>query len=174
MLIYFRFREELFRKLHFYEEEMKGIEIQDNFISLSTASYSLTNKSITLLESEVERLSQEYQRRVQTVQEDAIQIVKLWAQLGTSQHNIDRDILSCYKDRPEQLGLTDLDLERLNAKRVILQRETDERIEHLSTIKAEVTHLWQKLSEEEQYVKAFDRANRGIALHVIETVRCFI
>ncbi|KAK9487542.1 microtubule associated protein-domain-containing protein [Lipomyces starkeyi] len=159
---------ELFKNLRMFSTAMEGLDVENDIFALNPDTLSLTNTNIAALEAEVRLLSEEYERRVRIVQEDASQIVSLWAQLGTSQHNIDRNILACYKDKPEILGLTNAHLEKLSAKKNILQEEKDSRLRRLSAAKAAVQHLWSKLSEDEAAVKSFDRANRGIALHVIE------
>ncbi|KAK9472746.1 microtubule associated protein-domain-containing protein [Dipodascopsis tothii] len=158
---------DLFGRLAFYAEAMRGALIEPAFAGADVDTYSLAQTSIVALEAQVARLEAEHARRVAAVQADATQIVKLWAQLGTSQHAIDRDLLACYKDRPEQLGLTNDALARLTAKKNALQAETDDRIRRLGAVKDEVQHLWQKLSEDDSTVRAFDRAHRGIALPVI-------
>ncbi|KAK9237945.1 microtubule associated protein-domain-containing protein [Lipomyces kononenkoae] len=160
---------ELFDSLRMLSTAIEGPDIDSNsFLSLSPDTLSLTDTNLAALEAEVARLSEEYKHRVRIVQEDANQIVTLWAQLGTSQHNIDRNILAYYKDRPEMLGLTNAHLEKLSAKKNSLQDEKESRLSRLSATKAAVQYLWAKLSEDEAAIKAFDRANRGIALHVIE------
>ncbi|KAK9245466.1 microtubule associated protein-domain-containing protein [Lipomyces tetrasporus] len=159
---------ELFENLRTLSSAMEGFAVQHNLLALNPDTLSLTNSNVAALESEVLRLSKEYDCRVRIVQEAANQIVTLWAQLGTSQHSIDRDILACYKDKPELLGLTNAHLENLSSKTKVLQQEKDSRLSRLSATKAAVQHLWTKLSEDEAFIKAFDRANRGIALHVIE------
>ncbi|KAK9365804.1 microtubule associated protein-domain-containing protein [Lipomyces kononenkoae] len=166
---------ELFDSLRMFSTAIEGPEgdnnnnnNNNNIFSLNPDTLSLTNANLAALEAEVARLSEEYKHRIRIVQEDANQIVTLWAQLGTSQHNIDRKVLAYYKDRPEMLGLTNADLEKLSAKKNILQQEKESRLSRLSATKAAVQYLWSKLSEDEATIKAFDRANRGIALHVIE------
>lgn len=144
--------------------------MRGNFLGLRPDTLSLTNSNLTALEMEVLRLSDEYERRIRVVQTDATEIVSLWAQLGTSQHQIDRNILASYKDRPEMLGLSDKDMESLRHEREALETEKESRVQRLAKTKTAVQHLWSKLSEDESTIKAFDRANRGIALSVIEAV----
>ncbi|KAK7204443.1 microtubule associated protein-domain-containing protein [Myxozyma melibiosi] len=159
---------ELLDNLRTFSQVMEGIDVRKDLLELQPKSISLTNSNLASLETEVLRLSDEYERRIKVVQADATEIVSLWAQLGTSQHNIDRDILAYYKDKPEMLGLTDKQMDALRKQRESLESEKESRVQRLSVTKSAVQHLWSKLSEEESVVKAFDRANRGIALSVIE------
>ncbi|KAK9467851.1 microtubule associated protein-domain-containing protein [Lipomyces arxii] len=160
--------QELFKRLNEYASVMSGVNVMPDLLEKSADSIALTVLNMSLLQAEVQRLSGEYDCRIRRVQEDATRIVSLWAELGTSQHNIDRDILTYYKDSPDKLGLSNIALERLHTKAATLQQEKDNRLGKLSTTKSAVIHLWKKLSEEESMVKAFDRANRGISLPVIE------
>ncbi|KAK9455352.1 microtubule associated protein-domain-containing protein [Dipodascopsis uninucleata] len=159
---------ELFQQFHTYLTVMDGIQVSEVILSLDPDTLNLTNNNMALLEDEVYQLEEEYKRRLSTVQEDATEIVSLWAQLGTSQQDIDRDILAYYKDKPELLGLSNSDIERLESLKALLQQEKDNRTTRLDAFKSQVHHLWEKLSENEAIVKSFDRAHRGIALHVIE------
>ncbi|KAK9462545.1 microtubule associated protein-domain-containing protein [Lipomyces oligophaga] len=158
---------ELLAKLRKFVNAMDGVEISPDFLTASFDNISLTDANIATLEHQVTRLSQEFDSRVLTVQEDATEIVTLWAQLGTSQHQIDRNILSNYKEKPELLGLSNQILLHMREQRSSLEHERDLRRDRLASLKSEVKHLWNKLSEDEVHIRSFDRSNRGIALSVI-------
>ncbi|KAK9447266.1 microtubule associated protein-domain-containing protein [Limtongia smithiae] len=159
---------ELLERIRLLASLMDGVDANENLQTFSVDALSLTPSSLESLVQEEQRLSTEYQRRVKLVRDDATQMVSLWAELGTPQESIDSNVLVYYKEQPEMLGLSSANIEALRREREGLQQEKESRVKRLSVTKTMVQHLWNKLSEDDGYIKAFDRAKRGIATHVID------
>ena len=136
-----------------------GTEIPPDF-DLSPAYASALN-------DEFARVYEEYFRRITFVQSTCEDIVKLWADLGTPQVQTDPDIISCYRGKPEMLGLQESQLKSLWNKHERLVDEKRGRERKLKDLKAAVEALWERLGYEGEDRKAFLARNRGCGLRVI-------
>ncbi|PWY88973.1 putative microtubule associated protein [Aspergillus heteromorphus CBS 117.55] len=130
-------------------------------------SFDLSPSYVTALDSEFTRVYEEYHRRVDFVQTTSEEIIKLWAELGTPQVQTDTNIVKCYREAPEQLGLHESDLANLMAKREKLLEEKRGRERKLKDLKNAVEALWERFGVEECDRKAFFAANRGCGLRTI-------
>lgn len=101
---------------------------------------------------------------VKTVAED---IVNLWAELGTPQAQTDTSIVKNYRETPEQLGLHQDDITRLQTRRDRLCSEKAARERKLKELKATVEGLWDRLGVEDLDRKRFLSGNRGCGLRAI-------
>jgi protein regulator of cytokinesis 1 len=101
---------------------------------------------------------------VKTVSED---IVNLWAELGTPQAQTDTSIVKNYREAPEQLGLHQDDIKRLQTRRDRLCDEKAGREHKLRELKADVEALWDRLGVEDLDRKKFLSGNRGCGLRTI-------
>ena len=110
---------------------------------------------------------EEYTRRVASVKSMSEEIVTLWAELGTPQAQTDSHIVEHYRDAPEQLGLHENDISRLQARRDKLIEEKRTRERKLKELKSMVEGLWDRLGVEESDRKCFIASNRGCGLRVI-------
>ena len=95
------------------------------------------------------------------------QVIQLWAELGTPQAQQDGAIVKYYRDAPEQLGLHQEDLDRLQQKRDGLAEQKRNREKRLRDLRASVEALWLKLGIDEGETKAFVNRNRGCGLRQI-------
>ena len=95
------------------------------------------------------------------------EIVNLWAELGTPQAQTETSIIKYYRDAPEQLGLHQDDIKRLQAKRDRLLEEKRGRERRLKELKVMVEGLWDRLGVEEKDRKRFLASNRGCGLRTI-------
>lgn len=129
---------------------------------------NLSNSYLTQLETEIQRWRNELQSRISTVSMSAAQIVALWVELGTPQESIDSNIMSYYKTEPEKLGTSMADVARLTSMKESLVQEKTQREERLSKLMKDTQGLWEKLMEDENYTREFQRANRGLSLQVLE------
>ncbi|GAO45824.1 hypothetical protein SAICODRAFT_6124 [Saitoella complicata NRRL Y-17804] len=143
-----------------------------NFQPSTTPYEDLSLARISFLESEVARCSLELNRRRTRIQSLAKEIVGLWTDLGTEVREIgvefDIRILDCWKDRAEDLGVGESDVQRLEMKRDQLARQKEERRQRLDELKAAIEPLWAKLALPEEGIQAFTRSHRGFSLTVIE------
>lgn len=119
------------------------------------------------LDAEFTRVYEEYTRRISTVQSLSHQIIQLWAELGTPQAQQDGAIVKYYRDAPEQLGLHDEDLSRLQAKRDRLSEEKARRERRLGELRSAVELLWEKLGVDEADMRSFLSRNRGCGVRQI-------
>lgn len=119
------------------------------------------------LDEQFTRVFEEYTRRVAAVKSVAEEIIQLWAELGTPQAQTDGAIVKYYRDAPEQLGLHQVDIERLRAKKDKLADEKKSRENRLANLKATVGELWEKLGVDESARKAFLNSNRGCGMRQI-------
>ena len=94
-------------------------------------------------------------------------IVNLWAELGIPQAQTDSAIIKNYRESPEQLGLHERDISRLNAKKDKLLEEKRAREKRLKEIKTDVEGLWERLGVDEMDRKRFHAGARGCGLRVI-------
>lgn len=130
-------------------------------------NFDLSSSYVDSLDQEFTRVYEEYERRVETVKSTCETIIQLWAELGTPQAQTDGAIVKYYRDAPEQLGLHEEDLVRLQARRDKLEKEKKNREQRLRDLKEAVEVLWDKLGIEEKDRKAFLNANRGCGVRQI-------
>jgi protein regulator of cytokinesis 1 len=110
---------------------------------------------------------EEYTKRIALVKALGEDIVNLWAELGTPQAQTENSIVKNYRDAPEQLGLHEVDVQRLQGKRDRLIEEKRGRERKLKELKATVEGLWDRLGVEEVDRKRFLAGNRGCGLRAI-------
>lgn len=122
---------------------------------------------MTALDSEFSRVYEEYTRRVALVKALAEDVVNLWAELGTPQAQTETSIVKYYREAPEQLGLHENDLNRLQTRRDRLMEEKRGRERKLKELKAIVEGLWDRLGVDEPSRKQFMSGNRGYGLRAI-------
>ncbi|KAK3494595.1 microtubule associated protein-domain-containing protein [Neurospora hispaniola] len=132
-----------------------------------STTFDLTDSYVQKLDEEFTRVFEEYTRRVAAVKSVSEDIIQLWAELGTPQAQTDGAIVKYYRDAPEQLGLHQVDIERLRAKKDKLADEKKNRENRLANLKATVGELWEKLGVDESVRKAFLNSNRGCGLRQI-------
>ncbi|KAJ9618913.1 Microtubule bundling protein [Taxawa tesnikishii (nom. ined.)] len=130
-------------------------------------TFDLSPTYVAALDEEFSRVYEEYSKRVVTVTTLADEIIKLWAELGTPQAQVDSQIVKHARNAPEQLGLHQDDLKRLQAKRDKLIDERNGRERRLKELKVKVEGLWDKLGVEESDRKNFLTSNRGCGLRTI-------
>lgn len=130
-------------------------------------AFDLSPTYVDKLDDEFTRVYEEYTRRVATVKALSENIIKLWAELGTPQTQTDSAIVKYYRDAPEQLGLHEEDLLRLQTKRDKLADEKKSREKRLKDLKMAVEALWEKLGVEESECKPFLNRNRGCGVRQI-------
>ncbi|KAK3955286.1 microtubule associated protein-domain-containing protein [Pseudoneurospora amorphoporcata] len=132
-----------------------------------STTFDLTDSYVQKLDEEFTRVFEEYTRRVAAVKSVSEEIIQLWAELGTPQAQTDGAIVKYYRDAPEQLGLHQVDIERLRAKKDKLADEKQSRENRLTNLKATVGELWEKLGVDESARKAFLNSNRGCGMRQI-------
>lgn len=110
---------------------------------------------------------EEYMRRVASVKTLSEDIVNLWAELGTPQAQTETSIVKYYREAPEQLGLHENDISRLQSRRDKLIEEKHGRERKLKELKALVEGLWDRLGVDEPSRKQFVSGNRGYGLRAI-------
>lgn len=93
--------------------------------------------------------------------------MNLWAELGTPQAQTDTSIVKNYRESPEQLGLHQDDITRLQTRRDRLSNEKSARERKLKELKAMVEGLWDRLGVEDLDRKRFLAGNRGCGLRAI-------
>ena len=97
----------------------------------------------------------------------AQELVNLWAELGTPQAQTDSTIVKHYRDAPEQLGLHEQDIRKLENKRDKLLEEKRGRERKLKEVRCTVEALWDRLGIEESDRRKFLATNRGCGLRSI-------
>ena len=130
-------------------------------------TFDLSPSYLTSLDNEFSRVYEEYTRRVSSVKTLAEDIVNLWAELGTPQAQTEGSIVKYYRDAPEQLGLHEDDIQRLQAKRDRLIEEKRGREQKLKELKGTIESLWDRLGVEEADRKRFVAGNRGCGLRAV-------
>ncbi|RDA90428.1 hypothetical protein CP533_5232 [Ophiocordyceps camponoti-saundersi (nom. inval.)] len=135
--------------------------------SVPPPSFDLSPAYVDKLDAEFTRVYDEYTRRIALVQTLSDHIIQLWAELGTPQAQQDGAIVKYYRDAPEQLGLHDEDLSRLQAKRDRLADDKRNRERRLRDLRTAVETLWDKLGVDEADTRAFLNRNRGCGLRQI-------
>ena len=93
--------------------------------------------------------------------------MNLWAELGTPQAQTESSIVKHYRETPEQLGLHEDDIHRLQAKCDRLVEEKRGRERKLKELKSSIEGLWDRLGVEEADRKRFLAGNRGCGLRAI-------
>lgn len=106
-------------------------------------------------------------RRIASIQALSNQIIQLWAELGIPQAQQDSAIVKYYREAPEQLGLHQEDLNRLQTRRDRLSDEKKNREKRLKDLRAAVEALWLKLGVDEAETKTFLNQNRGCGVRQI-------
>lgn len=119
------------------------------------------------LDKEFSRVYEEYTRRVDSVKALSEDIVNLWAELGTPQAQTETSIVKYYREAPEQLGLHEDDIDRLQTRRDRLIEEKRGRERKLKELKITIQGLWDRLGVEEPDRKIFLAGNRGCGLRAI-------
>lgn len=122
---------------------------------------------MTSLDNEFSRVYEEYTRRIASIKAFAEEIVNLWAELGTPQAQTEDSIVKYYREAPEQLGLHEDDLKRLQTKRDRLIEEKRGRERRIKELKGAVEGLWDRLGVEEPDRKRFVAGSRGCGLRAI-------
>ncbi|KAF4582859.1 microtubule associated protein [Ophiocordyceps camponoti-floridani] len=140
---------------------------RERFEQIKKLVDALVSYSSHLEPSFFTRVYEEYTRRISTVQSLSHQIIQLWAELGTPQAQQDGAIVKYYRDAPEQLGLHDEDLSRLQAKRDRLSEEKARRERRLGELRSAVELLWEKLGVDEADMRSFLSRNRGCGVRQI-------
>ena len=130
-------------------------------------TFDLSSTFVTALDAEFTRVYEEYMHRIAVVRELSEEVIKLWAELGTPQAQIDSAIIENLRDAPEQLGLHQVDLNQLQVRRDRLLEEKRGREKRLKDLKNTVEGLWAKLGVEEKEQKSFFSSNRGCSLRTI-------
>ncbi|KAL8740765.1 MAG: hypothetical protein Q9190_006568 [Brigantiaea leucoxantha] len=130
-------------------------------------TFDLSPSYFTALDKEFTKVYDEYSRRLATVKTLAEEVVNLWAELGTPQAQTENSIIKYYRDAPEQLGLHQQDIQRLQGKRDKLSEEKRSRERKLKDLRVIIEQLWDRLDVEELDRKKFLAKNRGCGLRVI-------
>ena len=130
-------------------------------------TFDLSPSYVDRLDAEFTRVYEEYTRRIATVQTLSNHIIQLWAELGIPQAQQDGAIVKNYRDTPEQLGLHEEDIARLQSKRDRLADEKKNRERKLRDLKAAVEALWAKLGVDGSETKVFLNQNRGCGVRQI-------
>ncbi|POR33600.1 Anaphase spindle elongation protein 1 [Tolypocladium paradoxum] len=130
-------------------------------------TFDLSPSYVDRLDVEFTRVYEEYTRRIASVQALSDHIIQLWAELGIPQAQQDGAIVKYYRDAPEQLGLHEEDISRLQTKRDRLAEEKKSREKRLRDLKAAVEALWVKLGVDQGETKVFLNQNRGCGVRQI-------
>ncbi|KAL9612521.1 MAG: hypothetical protein Q9167_002906 [Letrouitia subvulpina] len=130
-------------------------------------TFDLSASYFNKLDNEFTRVYDEYSRRLDSVKALAEDIVHLWAELGTPQAQTESSIVKHFRDAPEQLGLHQQDIQRLQTKRDKLNEEKRSRERKIRDLRALVEGLWARLNIEEADRKKFLAKNRGCGLRAI-------
>lgn len=135
--------------------------------TLNESQINLSQASIEELNENLRHLQGEYEKRVARMAHCATVIVSLWTELGTPQHEIDRNIVQGRSD-VKLLGARKSELHRLVGLMQTLEKEKDARAEKLANLRQEVSTLWSKLSEDDIYVQQFVRSHIGLTREAVE------
>ena len=130
-------------------------------------TFDLSPSYTAAIDKEFSRVYQEFTRRIAVVKATSEEIVNLWAELGTPQAQTDSLIIRHYRESPEQLGIHESDISRLQAKRDRLLDEKRNRERKLKELRLIVEGLWDRLDVEELDRKRFFARNRGCGLRAI-------
>ncbi|CUS15485.1 unnamed protein product [Tuber aestivum] len=135
--------------------------------STSIGAFDLSYAYYERLDSECNRIYNEYTKRVASVTSLAKDIINLYAELGATGSGVDRTIVEFGATDPEKLGLKLDDLDNLKGKKERLVNEKEKRKEKIEDLKREIGELWDKLCVEPSDSKRFLAQNRGFGLKVI-------
>lgn len=135
--------------------------------ALVSPTLNISPSYVSALDNEFSRVYEEYTRRVTLVKTTAEEIVNLWAELGTPQAQTETSIVKYYRDAPEQLGLHEDDIKRLQIRKDKLTEEKRGRERKVKELKITVEGLWDRLGVEDMDRKRFLSENRGYGLRVI-------
>jgi len=130
-------------------------------------SFDLSPSYVAAMDNEFSRVYEEYTQRVTNVKAIAEEVVNLWAELGTPQAQTDATIVKHYRDAPEQLGLHEQDIRKLDGRREKLLEDKRGRERKLKELKSTVESLWDRLGVEEADRRRFLASNRGCGLRSI-------
>ncbi|PNY25349.1 Anaphase spindle elongation protein 1 [Tolypocladium capitatum] len=130
-------------------------------------TFDLSPSYVDRLDGEFTRVYEAYTRRIASVQALSDHIIQLWAELGIPQAQQDGAIVKYYRDAPEQLGLHEEDISRLQTKRDRLAEEKRNREKRLRDLKAAVEALWVKLGVDQGETRVFLNQNRGCGVRQI-------
>ena len=130
-------------------------------------TFDLSPSYATALDNEFTRVYEEYARRIDLVKRLSEDIVNLWAELGTPQAQTESMIVKYHRDAPEQLGLHESDIDRLQARFDKLLEEKRGRERKIKELKETVESLWNLLGVEELDRKRFLAGTRGCGLRAI-------
>ena len=130
-------------------------------------TFDLSPSYVTSLDHEFTRVYEEYTRRIATVKATSEEVVNLWAELGTPQAQTDSSIVKNYRESPEQLGLHQKDITRLQSRRDKLHEEKRGRERKLKEMRTTMEGLWDRLGIEDMDRKRFLAGTRGCGLRVI-------
>ncbi|PHH69741.1 hypothetical protein CDD82_7542 [Ophiocordyceps australis] len=130
-------------------------------------TFDMSPAYVDRLDAEFTRVYEEYTRRLATVQALSTNMIQLWAELGVPQSQQDGAIVKYYRDAPEQLGLHQEDVSRLQSRCDRLVSEKKNREKRLCDLRAAVETLWEKLGVDEAETKAFVNQNRGYGMRQI-------
>lgn len=164
------FSSELVQALQSYSSHLEPSFVQISLpptTSTAPPNFDLSPSYIAKLDNEFSKVYEEYTRRIALVKSVAEEIVNLWAELGTPQAQTDTSIVKNYRETPEQLGLHQDDITRLQTRRDRLFNEKAARERKLKELKATVEGLWNRLGVEDLDRKRFLSGNRGCGLRAI-------
>lgn len=149
------------------EQSFIRIKLPPTSANTCPPNFDLSPRFVAQLDEEFSRVYDEYNRRIQTVQGTAEEIVRLYSDLGIPQAQTDSNIVKYYRDSPEQLGLHQSDLDRLRSKHEKLMDEKRNREKRIKELRAAVEGLWDRLSIEDAERRAFLANTRGCGLRTI-------
>lgn len=160
---------QLIADLNSLSEKVDGMALPEDLkLSSSKELLDLSKNYLSRLEAELQRWRNELKSRISQASVMATQIVTLWAELGTSQDSIDRNIMTHYKSEPELLGTTLIEINNLKEMNQSLLQEKGHREGRINILSKVIHLLWSKLSEDEEYIAKFERVNRGLGPNVLE------
>jgi len=132
-----------------------------------STTFDISPTYVTALDQEFTRVYNEYNRRISAIQSIAQEIISLWLELGIPQAQHDSAIVQNYRDTPEQLGLQQEDICRLESKREKLLNEKALRENKLADMRSIMSELWNKLEIDDSHRKTFLTSNRGCDMRVL-------
>ncbi|KAF1815783.1 hypothetical protein P152DRAFT_455498 [Eremomyces bilateralis CBS 781.70] len=131
------------------------------------ATFSLSPTYISQLDNAFTSIYEVYQSRVAHVRSLATELINLWAELGTPSAQTEQRIVECAESYPEQLGLREADIKRLQATRDRFANEKAGRERKVAEVGGQIRGLWERLGVEKQYRTQFERRNRGVGMKVL-------
>ena len=149
------------------ESSFIKIRLPPTSSSTCPPNFDLSPTYVTTLDEEFSRVYDEYNKRLNIVQQTAEEVVRLWSELGIPQAQTESAIVQHYRESPEQLGLHQADIDRLRGRRDKLQEEKKTREKRLNSMRSTIEGLWDRLGVGEGDRKSFLAANRGCGLRTI-------